>query len=93
MDPRLLFKSVHTFLDRIIKFKSSIIQLSYNDFHKNLGYFLQTLSGHDWGVSIREKTEGDMTALREVNLGKPTDIANIPRYFNEAKRFTGFKES
>lgn len=92
MDPRSPFKSVHTFLDRIIKSKSSTIQLSYNHFHKNLGitcrpYLVMT------GEPLYVRKQGDMTALREVNLGKPTDTANIPRSFNEAKRFTGFKES
>lgn len=76
------------FLDRIIKFKSSIIQLSYNDFHKYLGISCRS-SGHDCEVSISKKTEGDITALREVSLGKPTDIANIQRLFNEAKSVPG----
>lgn len=33
--------------------------------------------------------EGDITVLREVSLGKPTDTANVQKHFNEAKRVPG----
>ena len=65
-----------------------LVMISYNDFHKHLGISCRP-SGHDCEVSISKKTESDITALREVSLGKPTDTANIQRLFNEAKSFPG----